>query len=132
MEASVESIHSLRIRPNGRCSRARRERLQVRTLERSRSHAESSIVNQWSVAFGASMSRTLTISDELYTRLESEARSRGLATVEELLNRFQTLDEDIDRRKEVVREIDCLRERLFRRYGEMPDSIELLREDRGR
>ena len=41
------------------------------------------------------MSRTLTISDELYARLESEARSRGLTTVEELLNRLQVLEADV-------------------------------------
>lgn len=78
------------------------------------------------------MSRTLTISDELYERLESEARSRGLKSVEELLDRLQSDQSDISLRKEVVREIDHLRERLFARYGEMPDSVELLREDRAR
>jgi len=78
------------------------------------------------------MSRTLTISDELYARLESEARSLGLATVEELLNRMAVFDADVDHRKDVVREIDCLRERLFDRYGQMSDSVDLLREDRAR
>jgi hypothetical protein len=78
------------------------------------------------------MSRTLTISDELYARLESEARSRGLKTVEELLDQLQVLEADVARRTEVVQEIDSLRDRLFVRYGQMPDSVELLREDRGR
>ena len=78
------------------------------------------------------MSRTLTISDELYARLESEARDRGLKSVEELLDRLQSLETDLVHRKENVRQIDLLRERLFARYGQMPDSVELLREDRER
>ncbi len=78
------------------------------------------------------MSRTLTISDELYARLESEARKRGVKTVEELLDLLQSLETDIALRKNVVRQIDLLRERLFARYGEMPDSVELVREDRAR
>lgn len=78
------------------------------------------------------MSRTLTISDELYARLESEARSRGLKSVEDLLDRLQSLETDIAQRKDVVREIDLLRERLLASYGEMPDSVELLSEDRAR
>ena len=78
------------------------------------------------------MSRTLTISDELYARLESEARDRGLKSVEELLDRLQTLETDIAHRKDAVRQIDLLRERLLARYGQLPDSVELLREDRAR
>lgn len=78
------------------------------------------------------MSRTLTISDELYARLEAEARSRGLKTVEEFLDRLQIPEAELARREDVVREIDHLRERLFSRYGQMPDSVDLLREDRAR
>ena len=78
------------------------------------------------------MSRSMTISDELYERLEAETRRRGLATVEELLEGLQIREADLARREEVVREIDHLREGLFARYGEMPDSVDLLREDRAR
>ena len=78
------------------------------------------------------MSRTLTISDDLYARLESEARSRGLTTVEELLAGLQIREADIARREEVVRQVDHLRESLFARYGQMSDSVDLLREDRAR
>jgi hypothetical protein len=78
------------------------------------------------------MSRTLTISDEAYERLEAEARSRGLTTVEELLDGLQIPQADLARRERVVREIDHLREGLFARYGQMPDSVDLLREDRAR
>lgn len=78
------------------------------------------------------MSRTLTISDELYARLEAEARSRGINTVEEFLDRIQIPEAELSRREDIVREIDHLRERLFARYGQMPDSVDLLREDRAR
>jgi hypothetical protein len=78
------------------------------------------------------MSRTLTIPDELYERLEAEARRRGLTTLEQLLEKLQILGADVARREEVVREIDQLREGLFARYGQMPDSVDLQREDRAR
>lgn len=78
------------------------------------------------------MSRTLNISDELYERLESEARRRGLKSVEELLRDLPLPEVDLASRVEVVRGIDELREQLFSRYGLMPDSVESLREDRAR
>jgi len=78
------------------------------------------------------MSRTLTISDELYERLEAEAHSRGLKSVEEFLDRIQIPEAELARREDVVREIDHLRERLLATYGQMPDSVDLLREDRAR
>ncbi len=78
------------------------------------------------------MSRILTISDELYARLESEARDRGLNSVEELLEGLQALETNIAHRKDAVRQTDLLRERLLARYGQLPDSVELLREDRAR
>jgi len=78
------------------------------------------------------MSRTLTISDELYIHLESEAQSRGLDSIERLLDDWWQREGDLIRRKDVVRRIDALRDRLFATYGEMPDSIDLIREDRAR
>lgn len=39
-------------------------------------------------------------------------------------------DNGLSRRREAVRRIDALREQLFAKYGEMPDSVELLREIR--
>jgi predicted CopG family antitoxin len=77
------------------------------------------------------MSRTLTISDELYARLEKEARVRGLS-IERLIEEWGRGEANLLQRKEVVREIDALRERLFSKYGEMPDSADLVREDRAR
>ncbi len=41
-------------------------------------------------------------------------------------------EKDLSHRQEVVQRIDALRERLFAKYGEMSDSVELIREDRTR
>ena len=78
------------------------------------------------------MSRTITISDELYARLEAEARTRGLNSIEHLLEEREQSASDLNERQRVVKRIDDLRERLFITYGEMPDSVELLRADRNR
>jgi predicted CopG family antitoxin len=78
------------------------------------------------------MSRTITISDDLYARLEAEAHARGLNSVERLLEERLRSRFNLTDRQNVVRKIDDLRERLFVKYGEMPDSVELLREDRNR
>ena len=77
------------------------------------------------------MSRTLTISDELYARLEKEAQLRGLS-IELLIEEWERAEANLLRRKDVVRGIDGLRERLFSKYGAMPDSSDLVREDRAR
>jgi predicted CopG family antitoxin len=78
------------------------------------------------------MSRTITVSDELYTRLEAEARARGLKSIERLLEEWGQNETTLKERKDVVKEIDDLRERLFAKYGAQPDSVELIREDRTR
>ncbi|HJU56416.1 MAG TPA: hypothetical protein VJ715_17665 [Pyrinomonadaceae bacterium] len=77
------------------------------------------------------MSRTLTISDELYARLEKEAQLRGLS-VERLIEEWERDEAQTLQRKDAVREINDLRARLFSKYGEMADSTELVREDRAR
>jgi hypothetical protein len=78
------------------------------------------------------MSRTLTISDELCVRLEADARRRGLPGVEQLLEEWHAHEANLARRTEVVKRIDAIRARLFASYGEMPDSVALIREDRAR
>jgi hypothetical protein len=78
------------------------------------------------------MSRTLTIPDDLYERLEAKARERGLDDVEGLLQEVGQSGANLGQRREAVGRIDGLRERLFARYGELPDSVELLVEDRAR
>jgi len=72
----------------------------------------------------------ITISDEVYARLETEARRRGLDSIEQLLEQWPTPESESLRRQELVQQIDDLRNRLLAKYGEMPDSVELLREDR--
>lgn len=82
------------------------------------------------------MSQTLTISDALYTQLQATARARGLDSLEELIRQlvemWQSRVDELRRRQEVVRRIDALRERLFAKYGQMADSVELIRTDRER
>lgn len=82
------------------------------------------------------MSHTLTISDALYARLETLAHKHGLRSVQELIERliemWQAKADELRRRQEVVRRIDALRESLFAMYGQMPDSVELIRADRER
>ena len=78
------------------------------------------------------MSRVLTLSDELYARLEMAARQRGLSGVEELLETWQANEEERRQRARSVERIDALRAQVFATYGEMPDSVELIRQDRGR
>jgi predicted CopG family antitoxin len=78
------------------------------------------------------MSRTVTISDELYERLEGEARSRGLDSVERLLEDVGRNGINHDARAGTVRRVDELRARLSAAHGEMSDSTELLAEDRAR
>ena len=78
------------------------------------------------------MSRTLTISDELFAKLETAARQRGLPGVEQLLADWQAGEEDRKDRAEAVARIDAVRSRLYATYGEMPDSVALIREDRDR
>lgn len=78
------------------------------------------------------MSHNLVISDELYQRLLADAEARGLKSVQQLLEEPSENGVDVASRAAVVRDIDGLRERLFGRYGEMPDSTSLIREDRTR
>jgi hypothetical protein len=78
------------------------------------------------------MSQTLTISDTLYNRLEQAARERGFASIEQLLETWQAFDAERQRRQQIVQRIDQVREQMFTTYGEMLDSVELLREDRAR
>lgn len=78
------------------------------------------------------MNQTLTISDVLYVQLETTARMRGLKSIEQLLELWQSKENELHQRQETVRRIDALRERIFATYGEMPDSAALIREDRER
>jgi hypothetical protein len=82
------------------------------------------------------MSQTLTISERLYQQLETTARNGGFDDLEEFIQKlievWQAHIEELRRRQETIRRIDALRERLWRTYGEMDDSVELIRADRER
>jgi hypothetical protein len=76
------------------------------------------------------MSKVLTVTDELYGRLETTARQQGLSGVEELLDLWQAKEEERRPRVQAVEHIEALRARLFATYGEMPDSVEFIHQDR--
>jgi hypothetical protein len=78
------------------------------------------------------MGHALTISDGLYHRLEKLAQERGLQTVEQLLEATFLAEVEERQRQATVRQIDALRQTLFERYGEMADSVDLIRADRDR
>jgi len=87
------------------------------------------------------MSVTLTISDKTYKFLEQQAQKRELDGVEQFLEELtkQIKDEEavawekeLERRREVGRQMKQLREKIFKEHGYMSDSTELIREDRMR
>jgi hypothetical protein len=106
----------------------------VKSLEiMARAGQETSVSRRYETANGErDMSRTLTISDALYDRLEASAHMRGLTSIEQLLEAWQAREDEVLCRQDVVRQIDALRERLFATYGELPDSVAFIREDRER
>jgi len=78
------------------------------------------------------MTRSVTISDALYARLEQTAQARGFRSIAQLLEVWQSHEDTLRRRQEAVARIDALRERLFATYGVFPDSTADVREDRAR
>jgi hypothetical protein len=78
------------------------------------------------------MPRSITLSDDLYERLEKEARRREQASVEQLLQVWEAEEREREERRRVGREINAFREYLREKCGEMPDSVPLIREDRER
>ena len=78
------------------------------------------------------MGKTLSLPDDLYDRLENVARQKGLKSIEQLLESLQIAEDNLLERRETVDKVDALRNRLFQRYGQMPDSVDLMREDRAR
>jgi hypothetical protein len=78
------------------------------------------------------MSRTVTIPDALYARLEQTAHAHGFSSIAQLLEVWQAHEDTLRHRQEAVARIDALRERLFATYGVFPDSTVDVREDRAR
>jgi hypothetical protein len=78
------------------------------------------------------MSRTVTIPDTLYARLEQTAHARGFSSIAQLLEVWQAHEDTLRHRQEAVARIDALRKRLFATYGMFSDSTADVREDRAR
>jgi hypothetical protein len=78
------------------------------------------------------MSRTVTIPDALYLRLQQTAHAHGFSSITQLLEVWQSREDTFRNRQEAVARIDALRERLFATYGAFPDSTADVREDRAR
>jgi hypothetical protein len=78
------------------------------------------------------MERTIRIPDQLYARLEASALRRGLKDLERLIEEWEAEEEERLRRHEAVRQVNEVRENFYDKYGEMPDSTNLIREDRER
>jgi ribosome-binding protein aMBF1 (putative translation factor) len=73
--------------------------------------------------------QTLTISEDLLNRLAAEAQLRGLS-IEQLIEDWEGKESEIRRREEAGRRIKALYQEMEAKYGVMPDSAELIREDR--
>jgi hypothetical protein len=86
------------------------------------------LASNWFIA----MSQILRVSDELYSRLERVAHKRGLENIEQLLEEWGGLEDEQGHRASAVNYINQLRTSLIERYGQMPDSTPLVREDRER
>jgi len=76
------------------------------------------------------MSVTLTISEKTYEKLKSIASSKGFEDVGKFLDEWEEIE--AANRREVVGDIRAFRKKMEEKYGEMPDSTELIREDRMR
>ncbi len=87
------------------------------------------------------MSVILNISEKIYNSLEQQARKHEIESVEkfleELTSRFENeeateWEAELERRREVGNEIRAFRKKMKDKYGVMPDSTPLIREDRMR
>lgn len=78
------------------------------------------------------MSQMLMLSDDLYNELAAMTRQHGLKNIEQLIQLWKSCEADLSHRQEIVREIESVRQQLFDKYGESPDSTDLIRDDRMR
>lgn len=76
------------------------------------------------------MSVTISVSSETYQKLENVARRKGFDDVEKFLDDWE--DDELAERREAVDRIIEFQTRMGEKYGVMPDSTELVREDRER
>jgi len=87
------------------------------------------------------MSVTINIPEKTYQTLKEQAQKRELESVEQFLEKlteqFETeaaaaWEKELERRREVGQEIRNFRKSMKDKYGIMPDSTPLIREDRMR
>lgn len=78
------------------------------------------------------MSQTITLSDDLYTKLQLTAREQGYESIEALIEEWFNRRAAWLHRQEIVQQIEVVRDKLFHTYGETADSINLIRADRSR
>ena len=74
------------------------------------------------------MSVTLTISEKTYEKLKTVANRKGFEDIEKFLDEWEELE--LANRREVVDRIIEFQNKMGEKYGVMPDSTELIREDR--
>ena len=81
------------------------------------------------------MSHSLTLPDDLYARLDTAARRQGLTIAEwlRLISSDTTISAaELKARQDAVARSAALYDDLAVRYGGLPDSTDLIREDRDR
>jgi len=87
------------------------------------------------------MSVTINISEKTYQTLKRQAQKRELESVEQFLEKLTEQfeneaaaewEKELERRREVGRQIRDFRKKMKDKYGIMPDSTPLIREDRMR
>ncbi len=87
------------------------------------------------------MSVTINISEKTYKLLEQQAHKRELESVEQFLEKLteqfereeaEAWNKELERRREQGKRIREFRQKMKEKYGVMPDSTEIIREDRMR
>ncbi len=87
------------------------------------------------------MSVTINIPEKTYKSLERQTYKREMESVEQFLEKLTEQFEEIEstereeklaERREVVNDILKFQKKMEEKYGVMPDSTEILREDRMR
>jgi hypothetical protein len=78
------------------------------------------------------MLHRLELSELQYKRLEQTKDVLGLQTIEAVIDHLLEQQTAAQARAESVKRIHQLRAYLHEKYGDSPDSVELIREDRER
>ncbi len=78
------------------------------------------------------MPKTITLSDSLYKRLECAMRESGMKSFEQLLKDWFQKVSELKRRKKAFEDVMAFHSQIKDQYGELPDSVPGIREDRDR